>query len=408
MAEITTVRFKKTILSALIPALLLLAAFPLGASAGSVLLGDLDVDGTITASDARLALRSAVKLESPTSFGISVGDVDRDDSVTSADARIILRAAVELESMNGASVDIPDGESLFNETEEYSELFSKLDMSFPEAPEIKAEPDTFTFVIYGHGHAVGLTQYGAVAMGNAGFPYDYILSYYFSGSTLARDTSYPKNTNYAGETVNTEELVTRITYMEIGGIAKEKNALKAQAVAVFTLLKRFNFNVSSRGNVGYAYKSYDACSDMVKQAVKEVIGEYVVRTGDASLTPVLTVYSASCAGSTVNAYDAWHGDNYPVSVSSPFDSHYSTFVTTYTITSEQLKARILKWNSSVKLSDDPSKWLEILSHNASVDSGRGYVTSLRVGDKTLDGIGAIDNIVGLRSGCYTVTYTPKK
>ena len=386
--------------------MILPAALSLYAFAGSVLLGDITADEAITAEDARLALRTAVGLTNPTETGIRVLDVDFDGEVTAADARLILRAAVGLEAFEQETVEIDGIEDYFYDDSVYDDLFSFLPSDFPEAPEVNADPDTFTFVVYGYGHGVGLTQYGAVAMGNVGFPYDYILSYYYSGTTLARDKDYPETTMYAGSEVNTEELVARITSMEIGGIATEENALKAQAVAVFTLLKKYNFKVENRSSVGIASSSYDNCSEMLKNAVKDVMGEYVVMLGDPSLTPVLTVYSASCAGSTVGAYDAWRGDNFPVSVASPFDSYYSSFITYVTRSSEEMKERILAWNPETSLSDNPADWLEIISHNASIDSERGYVTELRIGDKSLKGIGAIDKLVKLRSGCYTIIYTP--
>lgn len=61
-------------------------------------LGDVDNDGDITASDARLALRRAVDLETyPVgSREFLACDVDKDNLVTAADARVILRAAVGL------------------------------------------------------------------------------------------------------------------------------------------------------------------------------------------------------------------------------------------------------------------------------------------------------------------------
>ena len=60
-------------------------------------LGDIDGDGAITASDARLALRYAVKLEELKPAQKLVADVDFSKSVTAADARTILRAAVNIE-----------------------------------------------------------------------------------------------------------------------------------------------------------------------------------------------------------------------------------------------------------------------------------------------------------------------
>ena len=64
--------------------------------------GDVDKDGSVTAADARLALRRAVDLETyePGSPEFSACDVDRDESVTAADARRILRAAVDLERLD--------------------------------------------------------------------------------------------------------------------------------------------------------------------------------------------------------------------------------------------------------------------------------------------------------------------
>ncbi|MBR5411360.1 MAG: dockerin type I repeat-containing protein [Clostridia bacterium] len=64
-------------------------------------LGDVDEDGKITASDARLALRRAVDLETfeEGSAKFLACDVDKDSKVTAGDARTILRAAVGLEEI---------------------------------------------------------------------------------------------------------------------------------------------------------------------------------------------------------------------------------------------------------------------------------------------------------------------
>ncbi len=63
------------------------------------LLGDLDFDGKVTASDARLALRGAVGLETFDATLTRIGDVDFDKKITASDARLILRAAVGLETL---------------------------------------------------------------------------------------------------------------------------------------------------------------------------------------------------------------------------------------------------------------------------------------------------------------------
>ena len=64
------------------------------------LAGDVDLDGAVTAEDARLALRVSVGLDELTDpVAFLAADVDRDGKITSADARAILRAAVSLEEL---------------------------------------------------------------------------------------------------------------------------------------------------------------------------------------------------------------------------------------------------------------------------------------------------------------------
>ena len=58
------------------------------------LMGDIDSDGFVTASDARMVLRYAVQLEIPSKIMRTVADVDGDGSVQPADARLVLRYAV--------------------------------------------------------------------------------------------------------------------------------------------------------------------------------------------------------------------------------------------------------------------------------------------------------------------------
>ncbi len=60
-------------------------------------LGDVDNDGKVTASDARLALRASVNLEKLTATQTKAADIDKSSTVTASDARMILRASVGLE-----------------------------------------------------------------------------------------------------------------------------------------------------------------------------------------------------------------------------------------------------------------------------------------------------------------------
>lgn len=42
----------------------------------------------------------------------------------------------------------------------------------------------FTFITYGYGHGVGMSQNGANILGKQGYTYDQILAYYFPGITI--------------------------------------------------------------------------------------------------------------------------------------------------------------------------------------------------------------------------------
>ncbi len=96
-------------------ALCLLMLFPLCAAAASR--GDVDGDGSVTAADARLALRAAVGLEKAIVKGtaaFTAADVDGDGVITAADARTILRIAVKLEDPDGLSgYDILRGSAFY-------------------------------------------------------------------------------------------------------------------------------------------------------------------------------------------------------------------------------------------------------------------------------------------------------
>ena len=80
------------------------------AAAPAFLLGDVDMNGTVEAADARLALRAAVGLENYDycSYQSSAADADRDGEIVAGDARLILRAAVGLEALQKGIVESCD------------------------------------------------------------------------------------------------------------------------------------------------------------------------------------------------------------------------------------------------------------------------------------------------------------
>ncbi len=74
-------------------------AISLTFGAFSALMGDVDLNGKITASDARAVLRYSAKLTSLTKDQLTVSDINSDSKVTAADARIILRISAKLDNI---------------------------------------------------------------------------------------------------------------------------------------------------------------------------------------------------------------------------------------------------------------------------------------------------------------------
>lgn len=96
---------KKKIIAVILTVVTVLSTVSLWASAESLKLGDVNGDGKVNASDARIALRAAAKLEVLTDEQIIAADVNFDGSVKANDARIILRVAAKLETLPEITTD---------------------------------------------------------------------------------------------------------------------------------------------------------------------------------------------------------------------------------------------------------------------------------------------------------------
>ena len=70
---------------------------PSGATVEIAVLGDIDSNGEVSVSDARLALRAAVKLDTLTGVYEVAAKVGH-DQISVSEARLILRAAVKLDN----------------------------------------------------------------------------------------------------------------------------------------------------------------------------------------------------------------------------------------------------------------------------------------------------------------------
>ena len=183
--------------------------------------------------------------------------------------------------------------------------------------------------------------------------------------------------------------------------AKYQEALKAQAVALYTYAKYYNFNVSSTGH-GYG----KAPSQAAYAAVDAVYGQYLTYNSSTALTP----FHAISAGKTTSYYNVWGTTSIPyLAGGRPSYGDYDAkdFSTSYTISSDELKS-LVKSRCNVDLTGDPSQWLQIISHDATIDDDTGYVYSIRVGSEIYTGYKfRCDVMAGtLRSHCFKFVYTP--
>lgn len=266
---------------------------------------------------------------------------------------------------------------------------------------VKSTKGTFTFVCYGVGHGVGLSQNGAEVMAKNGKKYDEILTYYFTGAEIKTDKKMPKKVKYGNKKYSLKQYLQRVTQAEIGGNASYET-IKAQVVACYTYAKNKNFKLSS---YEHAFSSKSAVSDKVKKAVNKVMGEYVAYDGKACMTP----YHSVSAGNTASSKNAW-GAEYPylASVKSSSDKKSDRWKATVKVSSEDIK-KAAKEAYGINLKGDPSKWIKILERDNAVSPYIGYVSKIKIGSKTISGEQFRMNILGykIKSHCFTVTYTPK-
>ena len=254
-----------------------------------------------------------------------------------------------------------------------------------------------------------MSQLGALAYSRQGWGYRNILAHYYPGTTLTREKP-PATMTYGGKVRDTEDFMIRVVQQEIGGYCKsgDEEALKAQAVAVYSFMKAYKYTLSS-SSVACSTLADSKLSPLVRSAVKSVLGEYLAYNG----SPIVAQFYASSAGKTTSAASVW-GGTVPY-LAGGVESIETVSVTTCSISAKDFKELIDAYNRAnpskkITLSDDPSDWIEILAHDGA-RGNVGYVTNIRVGDKTMNGntFRTIFNSYrksgtpGLRSHCFSFT-----
>lgn len=258
----------------------------------------------------------------------------------------------------------------------------------------EGQPGSFTFVTYGWGHGVGLSQNGANFYASySGWTYQDILFHYYPGTFLMNTglTDYEELTvRHQPYGEDTLDLVSQIVYNEVGG-SMAYEAIKAQAVAVYTYIK-YNGDDSNdlRPKANPPQIVIDACA--------EVLGEALFYDGDYALT----MFYASSGGCTANCYEIFYQDiPYLTCVPSDYDGAYDPHFGTVThISLARMKYKI-ESVYGITLSDDPSNWIvPIYSEDT------GYITDILIdGQMYVKGY-AFSLAMGLKSCKFDLFYTP--
>lgn len=270
---------------------------------------------------------------------------------------------------------------------------------------------TFVFTVYGYGHGVGMSQNGASEYARRGWTYKQILLHYYNnpGISLVKDSNLPSKVTYNGKSYSLAEYLGKTAYAEVGPSAPLES-IKSQMVAIYTYAKRQNFKMTTSN---HAFReSYAGTSSSIENAIKATLGEYLAYYGSPAFTP----YFSTAAGKTASSANVWGGSqsSYPY-LAGGRTSPEGNVKRTLTISSEELRKKVEAYNAKVDsskritLQSNPAQWIKILEHDSARGSSCGYISSMRIGNKTMRGNAFRLNIMGaavLRSHCFTFTYTP--
>lgn len=334
-------------------------------------------------------------------FAAANGDINGDGDVTVSDAMIVFNF-------------ISGKNTLTDEEQKKADLNGDGDINIADAmkvynlllgkdEEVKKE-GTFKITTYGWGHDIGMSQNGAnLYAKNDSMKYDAILSHYYPGTTLEKkDSSAPEKVTYSGTEYSMRDYLASALYAEMGP-SFSKEALKAQCVVIYTYGKyHSNFGVNFTSNHHAMKKDVKNASksDVIYAVVDEVMGQYISYNNKVAFTP----YSATSSGKTAACKDIWVQDlPYLTQVESKYDSTVSGYKKTVTFTEEEMKYK-LENNFGVTLSDDPENWIQIISHDSSVNDDIGHALSVSIGGKKTIKGARLYEILGLRSPCYTIEY----
>ena len=228
---------------------------------------------------------------------------------------------------------------------------------------------------------------------------DFIISEYLASpySALVSKDTPPEIITVNGQEIDAKEAIARIVAAEIDVTNYSVEAVKAQAVAVYSSLKYRN-----NGFVIDGVEISDVYPDEVKLAVDSVFGEYIVYRNNVALAP----YHRVSANQTIDISSI-----FPYLKSVKLKDHPDSLVKDYKTVNEysggDVKAMLLQFDPAINLSHNPGQWIVVNAHDNSVSSEVGYATSVNVGGVDYDGPTFRSKVVGealLPSHCFQIEY----
>ena len=231
---------------------------------------------------------------------------------------------------------------------------------------------------------------------------DYIVSEIMSmeeseiAAKAMQNNPAPEFITVNGERIEPKIALARLITADLGS-GYRLEAVKAQVVAAYSCLKFLGNGFNLEGvRISETYNS------IVMDAVEDVYGEYLTFNNALALP----VYHGLTAGSPL---DMSMKLPYLKSVvaDNTLESNTREFVSEKIYSVDDMKALLMKNNSSVVLSENPAEWIVIKEHNSSVSAEAGYVTSVLFNGVEMTGIEFRMNVmnpVDLPSLCFTITY----
>ncbi len=213
---------------------------------------------------------------------------------------------------------------------------------------------------------------------------------------VSKDTP-PEFITVNGQKLDAKEAIAKIVSAEIDVNNYSVEAVKAQAVAVYSSLKYRN-----NGFVIDGVEISEVYPDDVKLAVDSVFGEYIAYKNQVALAP----YHRVSANQTLDVTSFFPFlksvkiDGYP-------DMDAKDYKTVNEYSGGDIKNALLQYDSSLNLSHNPGRWIVVNEHDNAVSNDVGYATTVNVGGSTFDGPTFRAWVIGetrLPSHCFTIEY----